>query len=49
MQVAVAEHDHLRWPQRGVFTSRIDPERETRRLIAKLQALGHTVTLAPAA
>jgi hypothetical protein len=31
------------------FTSRIDPERETRRLIAKLQALGHTVTLAPAA
>jgi transposase len=31
------------------FTSRIDPERETRRLIAKLEALGHTVTLAPAA
>ena len=31
------------------FTSRVDPERETRRLIAKLQALGHTVTLQPAA
>lgn len=31
------------------FTTRIDPEKETRRLIAKLQALGHTVTLEPAA
>ena len=31
------------------FTSRLDPERETRRLIAKLEALGHTVTLQPAA
>ncbi len=31
------------------FTRRLDPERETRRLIAKLQALGHTVTLQPAA
>jgi transposase len=31
------------------FTSRLDPERETRRLIAKLEALGHTVTLEPAA
>ena len=33
------------------FTSRLDldPERETRRLIAKLEALGHTVTLDPAA
>jgi transposase len=31
------------------FTRRIDPERETRRLIARLQALGHTVTLHPAA
>jgi transposase len=31
------------------FTQRLDPERETRRLIAKLQALGHTVTLQPAA
>ena len=31
------------------FTSRLDPEREARRLIAKLQALGHTVTLTPAA
>jgi transposase len=31
------------------FTRRQDPERETRRLIAKLQALGHTVTLQPAA
>jgi transposase len=31
------------------FTSLQDPERETRRLIARLQALGHTVTLNPAA
>jgi transposase len=31
------------------FTQRLDPERETRRLVAKLQALGHTVTLQPAA
>ena len=31
------------------FTTRIDPEKETRRLVAKLQALGHTVTLEPAA
>jgi transposase len=31
------------------FTRRLDPERETRRLVAKLQALGHTVTLQPAA
>jgi len=27
------------------FTSRLDPERETRRLIARLLALGHHVTL----
>jgi hypothetical protein len=26
------------------FTRRLDPERETRRLIAKLEALGHRVT-----
>lgn len=31
------------------FTRRLDPERETRRLIAKPQALGHQVTLQPAA
>ncbi len=31
------------------FTRRLDPERETRRLIARLEALGHTVTLQPAA
>jgi transposase len=31
------------------FTRRLDPERETQRLIARLQALGHTVTLDPAA
>jgi transposase len=31
------------------FTRRADPERETRRLIARLQALGHAVTLEPAA
>ena len=29
------------------FTTRLDPERETRRLIAKLEALGHAVTLQP--
>jgi len=33
----------------GYFTARLDPERETRRLIAKLEALGHQVTLQPAA
>ena len=33
----------------GYFASLQDPERETRRLLAKLQALGHTVTLNPAA
>jgi hypothetical protein len=27
------------------FTRRQDPGRETRRLIAKLEALGHTVTI----
>jgi transposase len=31
------------------FTRRLDPERETRHLIAKLEALGHQVTLQPAA
>jgi transposase len=31
------------------FTSRLDPDRETRRLLAKLEALGHQVTLQPAA
>jgi hypothetical protein len=31
------------------FTRRLDPERETRRLIAKLEALGHRVTLEEAA
>jgi transposase len=31
------------------FTTRLDPERETRRLIAKLEALGHRVTLEAAA
>ncbi len=33
----------------GYFTHRLDPERETRRLIAKLEALGHSVSLQPAA
>ena len=33
----------------GYFTSRLDPERETRRLIAKLEALGHQDSLQPAA
>jgi hypothetical protein len=31
------------------FTTRLDPERGTRRLIAKPEALGHTVSLQPAA
>jgi hypothetical protein len=31
------------------FTRRDDPERETRRLVQKLEALGHTVTLEAAA
>jgi transposase len=31
------------------FSSRRSPEHETRRLIARLEALGHTVTLTPAA
>ena len=31
------------------FTRRLDPGRETRRLIAKLEALGHQVSLKPAA
>ena len=31
------------------FTTRLDPERETRRLIARLEAIGHQVTLQPAA
>ena len=29
----------------GYFTRGLDPERETRRLIARLEALGHRVTL----
>jgi hypothetical protein len=33
----------------GYFTRRLDPARETRRLIAKLEALGHQVSLQPAA
>ena len=33
----------------GFYTRHTDPEKETQRLVAKLQALGHTVTLAPAA
>ena len=33
----------------GYFDRHLDPERETRRLIAKLEALGHQVTLQPTA
>ena len=33
----------------GYFTRRLDPERETRRLIARLEALGQQVSLQPAA
>jgi len=36
-------------PGADFFTRRLDPERETRRLIAKLEALGHQVSLQPAA
>jgi transposase len=39
-------HDEL---GEDYFTTRLDPERETRRLIAKLEALGHAVSLQPAA
>ena len=31
------------------YAHRLEPEKETQRLIAKLHALGHTVTLTPAA
>ncbi len=31
------------------FLKRLDPERETRRLVARLHALGHRVTVEPAA
>jgi hypothetical protein len=31
------------------FTRLLDPERETRRLVARLEALGHAVTLETAA
>jgi hypothetical protein len=31
----------------GYFDRRADPERETARLIARLEALGHQVTLEP--
>jgi hypothetical protein len=31
------------------YTSRTDPAKETQRLIARLQALGHKVTIEPAA
>jgi transposase len=36
-------------PGAGYFTRRLDPGREIRRLIARLEAPGHTVTLQPAA
>ena len=40
----------IRTAQRAeYFTRRLDPDRETRRMIAKLEALGHTVSLQPAA
>ena len=31
------------------FDRRVDPAKETRRLVARLHALGHTVTIEPAA
>jgi transposase len=36
-------------PGADFFTRRLDPDRETRRLIARLEALGHQVSLQPAA
>jgi transposase len=33
----------------GYFTRRLDPGKETSRLIARLEALGHQVSLTPAA
>ena len=33
----------------GFYATRSDPAKETQRLITKLEALGHKVTLAPAA
>lgn len=33
----------------GFYTRHIDPEQETRRLIARLEALGHKITIQPAA
>jgi transposase len=36
-------------PGEDYFTRRLDPDREARRLIAKLEAPGHTVSLEPAA
>jgi transposase len=33
----------------GYFTTRLDPERETRKLVARLEALGHDVDLKPRA
>jgi hypothetical protein len=33
----------------GYYTSRIDKDRKTRNHVRQLQALGYTVTLAPAA
>ncbi len=31
------------------YTNRVDPDRKTRDLVRQLHALGHTVTLTPAA
>jgi transposase len=33
----------------GFYASHADPGRETQRLIARLQALGHKITIEPAA
>ena len=33
----------------GDYFTRLDPEQQTRRLVAQLEALGHTVTLQEAA
>ena len=36
-------------PGSDYYTNRLDPDRKTRNLVRQLQALGHSVTLAPAA
>jgi transposase len=45
----LATGDSCADPGTDFYASRTDPAREAQRLIARLEALGHAVTLAPAA